>query len=164
MREMKWSWPLWSQFWRYVEWVQFLMLNNAWISPSLKNFQGAQEWGVFGKIFTKFHKIFFCLRGLNAGAIIQKKFGFLDLPWKFRQNPCNRSRDMAVFRQGMFSKTSTFHLNSHISLANLAHKFLLLGAKNTLFHLSAPTGWVLSAQRFRSYDRLKLDWSTKRYP
>ena len=40
-----------------VEWVQFLMLNNAWISPSLKNFQGAQEWGVFAKIFTKFHKM-----------------------------------------------------------------------------------------------------------
>ena len=125
--------PFWNQFWRYVEWVQFLMLNNAWISPSLKNFQGAQEWGVFGKIFTKFHKIFFCLRGLNAGAIIQKKFGFLDLPWKFCQNPCNRSRDMAVFRQGMFSKTSTFHLNSHISLANLAHKFLLLGLKILYF-------------------------------
>ena len=35
---------------------------------------------ILGQNLTKFQKSFFCLGGLYAGAIIPKKFRFLDLP------------------------------------------------------------------------------------
>ena len=87
---------------------------NVLTSISQK-FSGCPGMGCFCQNFHKISQNFFCLRGPNAGAIILKKFGFLNLPWKFRQNPLSRSRDIACFKQGVLSKISTFYLRRHIS-------------------------------------------------
>ena len=52
---------------KFWELVQFLMLNKARRGANLKIFWGAQEGGVLAKIFTKNHKIFFCLKQLSTG-------------------------------------------------------------------------------------------------
>ena len=99
---------------------------------------------ILGQNLTKFQKSFFCLGGLYAGAIIPKKFSFLDLPWKFHQNPCSRSRDIACFWHSELSKKSTFRLRTHISLRvfvpNLLFKELKIVHLGNLFPLVGCCG------------------------
>ena len=98
----------------------------------------------WAKIWLNFKNLFFCLGGLYAGAIIPKKFRFLDLPWKFHQNPCSRSRDIACFWHSELSKKSTFHLRTHISLRvfvpNLLFKELKIVHLGNLFPLVGCCG------------------------
>ena len=109
------------------------MLNVTRICAFFKNFQGTQKRGVLAKIFKKTLKNFFCLNELYAGAIIRKKYRFLDLPWKFHQIRCSRSRDIARFWHGELPKKSTFRLRTHISLRVLVP--ILLFKELKIVHL-----------------------------
>ena len=134
------------------------MLNVTRIRAFFKNFQGTQKRGVLAKIFKKTPKIFFVLQGMYAGAMNLKKFGFLDLPLKFHQNPWSRSWDTACFWQGVLSKKSTFRLRTHISLRvlvpNLLLKELKIDNHRKLFPLvgcCGPNGsGVMAAQSWLS--------------
>ena len=134
------------------------MLNVTRIRAFFKNFQGTQKRGVLAKIFKKTPQNFFCLNGLYAGAIIQKKYRFLDLPWKFHQIRCSKSRDIARFWHGELPKKSTFHLRTHISQRVLVPillfkelKIVHLGNLFPLVKCCGPNGLgVMAAQSWVS--------------